>query len=518
MTMTNTPRPLALIILDGWGHREEADGNAIKAAHTPVWDALWENSPHTLLSASGLDAGLPAEQMGNSEVGHSIMGAGRVIYQSFTRINKDIADGGFYNNPALCAAVDTAVQSGKKIHLLGLLSPGGVHSHAAHFHAMAELAAQRGAQSVFVHAFVDGRDTPPRSAKDTLHQMDEKLTTLGNGRIASVTGRYFAMDRDERWERVQQAYDVLTLAEADYTAVSAVAALENAYARGEDDEFVQATAICGDGETPVQIDDGDVVIWMNFRADRSRGLTRALVDDNFTGFKRKARPRLADIVTLTEYAADIDSHCAYPANTLPNVLGEYVSSLGKHQLRIAETEKYAHVTFFFNGGHESPYENEDRILVPSPKVATYDLQPEMSAPVITDKLVEAIASEKYDLIVCNYANGDMVGHTGNFEAAVQAVETVDHCLGQVIEALHKVGGECVITADHGNVEQMHDPISGQAHTAHTCEWVPCIYVNQREGSVGMQEGGLADIAPTLLDIMALEKPTEMTGQSLLRSD
>ncbi len=257
---------------------------------------------------------------------------------------------------------------------------------------------------------------------------------------------------------------------------------------------------------------------MNFRADRSRGLTRALVDDDFKGFERKARPRLADLVTLTEYAADIDSHCAYPADTLPNVLGEYVSSLGKRQLRIAETEKYAHVTFFFNGGSESPYENEDRVLVPSPKVATYDLQPEMSAPVITDKLVEAITSEKYDLIVCNYANGDMVGHTGNFAAAVKAVETVDYCLGQVIEALRQVGGECVITADHGNVEQMHDPISGQAHTAHTCEWVPCIYVNQREGSVVMQEGSLADIAPTLLDIMALEKPTEMTGKSLLHSD
>lgn len=516
--MTNTPRPVALIILDGWGHREAADGNAIKAANTPVWDALWEQSPHSLLSASGLDAGLPAEQMGNSEVGHSIMGAGRVIYQNFTRINKDIKEGGFFDNPALCAAIDTAVQSGKKIHLLGLLSPGGVHSHDAHFHAAAELAAKRGAQSVFVHAFLDGRDTPPRSAKDCLQRMDEHLKTQGDGRIASITGRYFAMDRDERWERVQKAYDVMTLAEADHTAASAVAALQAAYDRGEDDEFVQATTICGENETPVRIDDGDVVIWMNFRADRSRELTRALVDDDFKGFERKSRPRLADHVTLTEYAADIDSHCAYPTESLANVVGEYVAAQGMRQLRIAETEKYAHVTFFFNGGSESPYANEDRILVPSPKVATYDLQPQMSAPEITDKLVEAIASEKYDLIVCNYANGDMVGHTGNFAAAVQAVEAVDQCLGRVIEALRQAGGECVITADHGNVEQMHDPQTGQAHTAHTCEWVPCIYVNQRDARVGMLEGGLADIAPTLLDIMALEKPAEMTGHSLLRSD
>ncbi len=518
MTKTNSPRPLALIILDGWGHREDAEGNAIKAAHTPVWDALWEKSPHTLLSASGLDAGLPADQMGNSEVGHSIMGAGRVIYQSFTRINKDIEEGGFYDNPALCAAVDTAVQSRKKVHLLGLLSAGGVHSHEAHFHAMVALAAQRGAQSVFVHAFLDGRDTPPRSAKDCLQRMDENLKTLGNGRVASITGRYFAMDRDERWDRVEKAYAVLTLAEADFSADNAMTALENAYARGEDDEFVQATVICGSDETPVRIEDGDVVIWMNFRADRSRELTRALVDDDFNGFERKYRPRLADHVTLTEYAADIDSHCAYPTESLANVLGEHIAAQGMRQLRIAETEKYAHVTFFFNGGRESPYANEDRILVPSPKVATYDLQPEMSAPEITDKLVEAVTSEKYDLIVCNYANGDMVGHTGNFAAAVQAVETVDHCLGRVIDALRQVGGECVITADHGNVEQMHDPSSGQAHTAHTCEWVPCIYVNQRQGSVVMQEGGLADIAPTLLDIMALEQPAEMTGHSLLRSD
>ncbi len=514
--MTSKYSPLALIILDGWGHRESSEGNAIAAAHTPEWDALWQNSPHTLLSASGLEAGLPAEQMGNSEVGHSIMGAGRVIYQNFTRINKDIDDGGFFDNPALCTAVDKAVQTGKQVHLLGLLSPGGVHSHEQHFYAMAELAAKRGAQSVFVHAFLDGRDTPPRSAEKSLRDMDEKLRALGSGRVASLIGRYFAMDRDERWERVVTAYDLLTAARADYTADTAEAALADAYARGENDEFVQATAICANTDAPVRIEDGDVVIWMNFRADRSRGLTRALVDDTFDGFERKRRPKLGDHVTLTEYAEDIDSHCAYPTDALPNVLGEYIAANGMRQLRIAETEKYAHVTFFFNGGQESPYKNEDRILIPSPKVATYDLQPEMSAPMITDKLVEAIASEKYDLIVCNYANGDMVGHTGNFDAAVQAVETVDHCLGRVIKALRQAGGECVITADHGNVEQMHDPDSGQAHTAHTCEQVPCIYVNQREGQIEMEEGGLADISPTLLKIMELPQPEEMTGKSLVK--
>lgn len=513
---TTTPRPLALIILDGWGHRDSADGNAIKAARTPVWDALWQQAPRSLLSASGLDAGLPTGQMGNSEVGHSIMGAGRVIYQSYTRINKDIDDGEFFDNSTLCAAVDKAVQTDKQVHILGLLSPGGVHSHEKHFDAMVQLAAQRGAQSVFVHAFLDGRDTPPRSAKNSLRRMDEKLRALGSGRVASLIGRYFAMDRDERWDRVEKAYDLLTLAQADYQAETAVTALEDAYARGENDEFVQATAIYGNTETPVRIEDGDVVIWMNFRADRSRGLTRALVDDRFDGFDRKRRPVIGDHVTLTEYAADIDSRCAYPTEALPNVLGEYIAAHDMRQLRIAETEKYAHVTFFFNGGRESPYTNEDRVLVPSPKVATYDLQPEMSALEVTDKLIEAIASEQYDLIVCNYANGDMVGHTGDFAAAVTAVETVDHCLGRVTEALHQVGGECVITADHGNVEKMHDPESGQPHTAHTCEWVPCIYVNQREGPVQIQKGGLADIAPTLLHIMGLKKPEEMTGQSLLR--
>lgn len=516
--MTQAPKPIALIILDGWGHSDTSDSNAIAAAHTPVWDKLWAQAPHQLISASGLDVGLPAEQMGNSEVGHMVMGAGRIIYQNYTRITKAIEDGDFFNNPALCSAVDKAVQHQGAVHIFGLLSPGGVHSHEDHISAMIELAAQRDAGAIYVHAFLDGRDTPPRSAKSSLEKIAARLSATGKGRIASIVGRYYAMDRDNRWERVQQAYDMYTLGQADYQADSATAALEQAYARGEDDEFVKATLVVGAGESPVKIADGDAIVCMNFRADRAREITRAFVDDQFEHFDRTARPVLADYVMLTEYAADIKASCAYPPEQLPNAIGEYLSTLGKRQLRIAETEKYAHVTFFFSGGREELLDGEDRVLIPSPKVATYDLKPEMSAPEVTDKLVEAIELGGYDLIVCNFANGDMVGHTGNFDAAVKAVTAVDECLGRIITALEKVGGECLITADHGNVEQMNDTASGQPHTAHTCELVPLVFVGQRKVQMALRSGGLSDIAPTLLYLMGIAQPPEMTGRSMLELD
>ena len=514
--MTTAPKPIALIILDGWGHSDTSDANAIEAANTPVWDRLWQNSPHALISASGMDVGLPADQMGNSEVGHMVMGAGRVVYQNYTRITKAITDGDFFCNPALCSAVDKAVIGGRSVHIYGLLSPGGVHSHEDHVHAMLDLAAQRGATNIYIHAFLDGRDTPPRSAKTSLEKLQAKLDQLGCGRIVSIIGRYYAMDRDNRWDRVEQAYDMLTQGHAKYQASTAVAALEQAYARDENDEFVKATLVVGAHEQPIKIENGDAIICMNFRSDRAREITRAFVDDEFDGFKRKVRPVLADYVMLTEYAANIETSCAYPPDTLNNAIGEYLSKLGKRQLRIAETEKYAHVTFFFSGGQEQEYVGEDRILIPSPQVATYDLKPEMSAPEVTDKLVEAIELGGYDLIVCNFANGDMVGHTGIFTAAVKAVEAVDGCLGRIIAALNKVGGECIITADHGNVEQMNDTESGQPHTAHTCELVPLVYVSQRDCMMEKREGGLADIAPTLLYLMGLEQPEEMTGESMVR--
>jgi 2,3-bisphosphoglycerate-independent phosphoglycerate mutase len=514
--MTQSPKPVALIILDGWGHSETSKSNAIKAAKTPTWDKLWQDSPHTLIAASGEEVGLPKGQMGNSEVGHMAMGAGRVIYQNLTRITRDIDNKDFFANPTICSAVDKAVNGGKKIHIFGLLSPGGVHSHEDHIHAMVEMAAQRGSTSVYMHAFLDGRDTPPRSAHGSLEKLSEKFSHLKCGRIASIIGRYFAMDRDNRWDRVEKAYNMLTRGEAEFSAESAAEGLEHAYARGENDEFVQATLVNGGQENAAIIEDGDVVICMNFRADRAREITRAFVDPEFTGFNRKTVPALADYVMLTEYAADIDTACAYPKETLPNTLGEYLETLGKTQLRIAETEKYAHVTFFFSGGREATYIGEDRILIPSPDVATYDLKPEMSAPEITDRLVSVIEQQQYDVIICNFANGDMVGHTGIFDAAVKAVETLDACLLRIITALHNVGGECIITADHGNVEQMNDHHSGEAHTAHTSELVPFVYFNQRDCMIENRAGGLADIAPTLLYLMGVPQPEEMTGESLVR--
>jgi len=498
------------MILDGFGHSDRPEYNAIHAANTPVYDRLRATQPHGLISGSGMDVGLPDGQMGNSEVGHMNLGAGRVVYQDFTRVTKAIRDGEFFENPAICAAVDQAVAAGKAVHIMGLLSDGGVHSHQDHIVAMVELAARRGAEKIYLHAFLDGRDTPPRSAQASIELLDATFARLGKGRIASLIGRYFAMDRDNRWDRVEQAYNLIVDGQGQFRADSAVAGLQAAYARDESDEFVKATVI---GE-PVRVEDGDAVVFMNFRADRARELTRAFVEQDFAGFARQRVPQLAGYVMLTQYAASIDAPCAFAPEPLTNVLGEYLANNGKTQLRIAETEKYAHVTFFFSGGREEPFPGEERILIPSPNVATYDLQPQMSAPEVTDRIVDAIENQRYDVIIVNYANGDMVGHTGVFEAAVKAVECLDECMGRIVAALEKVGGEALITADHGNVEQMEDEVTGQAHTAHTCEPVPFIYVGKR--NVSIREGGvLADVAPTMLKLLGLPQPKEMTGTSII---
>ncbi|MCQ4307098.1 2,3-bisphosphoglycerate-independent phosphoglycerate mutase [Pseudomonas stutzeri] len=508
--MPAAPKPLVLMILDGFGHSDSPEFNAIHAANKPVYDRLRATQPHGLISGSGMDVGLPDGQMGNSEVGHMNLGAGRVVYQDFTRVTKSIRDGDFFENPNICAAVDKAVAAGKAVHILGLLSDGGVHSHQDHLVAMAELAAKRGAEKIYLHAFLDGRDTPPKSAQHSIELLQATFTRLGRGRIASLIGRYFAMDRDNRWDRVEQAYNLIVDGAAAYRSDFAVDGLIAAYERGESDEFVKATGI---GE-PVRVEDGDAVVFMNFRADRARELTRCFVEPGFNEFQRARAPQLAGFVMLTQYAASIPAPAAFAPEALTNVLGEYLANNGKTQLRIAETEKYAHVTFFFSGGREEPFAGEERILIPSPQVATYDLQPEMSAPEVTDRIVDAIENQRHDVIIVNYANGDMVGHTGVFDAAVKAVECLDKCIGRIVEALDKVGGEALITADHGNVEQMEDAMTGQAHTAHTCEPVPFIYYGKR--NLTIREGGvLADVAPTMLTLLGLPVPTEMTGRSIV---
>ncbi|WP_181297563.1 2,3-bisphosphoglycerate-independent phosphoglycerate mutase [Pseudomonas sp. Q2-TVG4-2] len=508
--MPAAPKPLVLMILDGFGHSDNPEFNAIHAANKPVYDRLLASQPHGLISGSGMDVGLPDGQMGNSEVGHMNLGAGRVVYQDFTRVTKSIRDGDFFENPNICAAVDKAVAAGNAVHILGLLSDGGVHSHQDHLVAMAELAVKRGAEKIYLHAFLDGRDTPPKSAQHSIELMQATFTRLGKGRVASLVGRYFAMDRDNRWDRVEQAFNLIVDGKAEYHADYAVDGLIAAYERGESDEFVKATTI---GE-PVRMEDGDAVVFMNFRADRARELTRCFVEKDFNEFPRTRVPQLAGFVMLTQYAASIPAPSAFAPEALTNVLGEYLANNGKTQLRIAETEKYAHVTFFFSGGREEPFAGEERILIPSPQVATYDMQPEMSAPEVTDRIVDAIENQRYDVIIVNYANGDMVGHTGVFEAAVKAVECLDKCIGRIVEALDKVGGEALITADHGNAEQMEDAMTGQAHTAHTCEPVPFIYYGKR--NLRIREGGvLADVAPTMLTLLGLPVPGEMTGRSIV---
>ena len=507
--------PYILIILDGWGHRDESDANAIHLATSPVWDRLWRDNPHCLISCSGPDVGLPPGQMGNSEVGHMNLGTGRIIPQDFTRINHAIESGEFFINPVLAQTMQALAKSGKTLHLFGLLSPGGVHSHENHIKAAVKMAFDEGVSKVFLHAFLDGRDVPPRSANESIRDMQNHIHSLGKGGIASIIGRYYAMDRDNRWDRVQQAFDLLTSSSAEFVYDCPQAALAAAYDRDESDEFVKASAIRCEG-TRVRMEDGDAVIFINFRADRAREITRAFVDEHFDRFDRKSRIPLSQFVTLTEYAVDIDAACAFIKFPVKNSLGEYIASLGKSQLRIAETEKYAHVTFFFSGGREQPFERESRQLVPSPQVATYDLQPTMSAVQVTDKLIEAITSRQYELIVCNFANGDMVGHTGSLDAAIVAVECIDFCLGRIEQAILSVDGHCLITADHGNVEQMSDEASGQAHTAHTSCPVPLIYLGSQRIDLQYRGGILSDIAPTLLAIMKLPQPEEMTGKSLLK--
>jgi 2,3-bisphosphoglycerate-independent phosphoglycerate mutase len=510
MNDKNAHTPLVLMILDGWGHREETEFNAIRLGDTPCWDEMWRDDPHTLIETSGETVGLPAGQMGNSEVGHMNIGAGRIVYQDFTRIAQAIRDGEFQQNPVLLGAIDTARNNGGTVHVMGLLSPGGVHSHDDQFIETVKLAAERGAPAIAVHAFLDGRDTPPRSAEPSILRMQELLDGLAGARFATLSGRYYAMDRDNRWDRVERAYRAITRAQAEHRAASALQGLHDAYARDENDEFVKPTVIASGAD----VKDGDVVLFINFRADRARELTMAFVNDPFDGFERE-RIDLADFVTMTEYMAGLPVSVAFPPQTLEHIFAEELANHGLRQLRIAETEKYAHVTFFFNGGEETPFPGEERILVPSPKVATYDLKPEMSAPEVTEKLVEAIRSGEFDVIICNIANGDMVGHTGVMEAALLAVKAVDDCLRQVREAVDAVGGEMLVTADHGNIELMKDIATGQNHTAHTTFTVPLVFHGRGRPAQFNGTGSLRDIAPTMLALLGLEQPAAMTGRSLL---
>ena len=502
-------QPLALIILDGFGCREETKGNAIAAARTPHLDRLMASCPHTRIGASGMDVGLPDGQMGNSEVGHTNIGAGRIVYQELTRITKSFDEGEALGNPALTAAMENARRPGQALHLMGLLSDGGVHSHIRHLYGLMEMARRFAVERVYLHCFMDGRDVPPTSGTEFIAALQQKIKELGLGQIATVSGRYYAMDRDNRWERVKLAYDAIVNGECNKDP-DPVAVMQKSYGAGVTDEFIVPTVVTeGAG-----IKAGDSVIFFNFRPDRARELTRALVDPDFAGFEREKGFFPLTYICMTQYDATMPNvEVAYRPESLANTLGEYLSRLGKTQLRIAETEKYAHVTFFFNGGVEAPYEGEDRVLIPSPKVATYDLQPEMSAYAVTDEAVRRIESGRYDVIILNYANCDMVGHTGVFEAAVKAVEAVDTCLGRLLAALEKAGGRAFLTADHGNADQMADE-NGAPFTAHTTNPVPFVAIGF--GDVTLRSGGrLADIAPTMLQAMGLPQPEEMTGRSLL---
>ena len=512
--MSANKAPTVLVIIDGFGYREENQHNAVAAAKAPFFQSLWNNNPKTLIHTSGMFVGLPEGQMGNSEVGHMTLGAGRVVYQNFTRINKAISDGDFFTNTVFCEAIDKAVEAGKAVHIMGLLSPGGVHSHEDHINAMLKMAAQRGAAKIYIHASLDGRDCPPRSAQSSLEKTQALCDELGVGKIATVIGRFYSMDRDQRWDRVEQAYNLMVDGAAEFTASDPLNALQAAYERDENDEFVQATSIVEEGASAATIEDGDALIFMNFRPDRARQISHAIVDKEFDGFERNRVPELSTFVMTTEFEANLEVPCAYPPENLANSFGEYLATQNKQQLRIAETEKYAHVTFFFSGGREELFDGEERILIPSPKVNTYDQMPEMSAYEVTEKLLEAIASGKYDSIICNYANCDQVGHTGNFEASVKAVEVVDSCLQQVVEAVAQQGGQVLITADHGNVEEMFDEASNQPHTQHTTLPVPLIYAGGQDLALD-KDGSLADVAPTLLALMGLDQPKEMSGRSLL---
>ena len=507
-------KPTVLMILDGYGLNDRVEGNAVKEANTPVMDQLMAECPYVKGLASGMAVGLPEGQMGNSEVGHMNMGAGRIVYQELTRITKEIQDGDFFKNEALLHAVKNAKDNGTALHLFGLLSDGGVHSHITHLFGLLELAKREGLEKVYVHCFLDGRDTPPQSGKGYVQELTDKLAELGVGKIATVMGRYYAMDRDNRWDRVERAYNALTKGMG-IPAESGVAAVQNSYNNGKNDEFVEPAVVMENGKPVATIEDGDSVIFFNFRPDRAREITRAFCCDDFTGFAREKRIQTT-YVCFTDYDEIIpNKEVAFHKVAITNTFGEFLAAHGLKQARIAETEKYAHVTFFFNGGVEEPNEGEDRILVKSPKVATYDLKPEMSAPEVCEKLVDAIKSQKYDVIIINFANPDMVGHTGVEKAAIAAVETVDSCVGKAVAAIKEVNGQMFICADHGNAEQLIDYETGAPFTAHTTNPVPFILVNA-DPSYTLREGGcLADIAPTLIELMGMEQPKEMTGKSLL---
>ena len=500
-----------LLILDGWGYSSEASNNAIALANTPNWDYLLENYPNTLIGTSGQSVGLPDGQMGNSEVGHLTIGSGRIIEQDFTRIDNEISSGKFFNNEVLCQALASASQNKKAVHILGLLSDGGVHSHQDHIFAALKLAKQQNCKKVYFHVFTDGRDTPPKSASTFVAKLESIISELGVGRIVSIVGRFFAMDRDNRWERVSQAYKLISEGKADRVSNSPQEAIKEAYDLGENDEFISPTIV----GSPVKLCKDDLIIFMNFRADRAREITLALTSHKFDKFSREHFAP-CNFVCLTEYKKDFNIDCAYPPISVKNTLGNCISDLGFKQLRIAETEKYAHVTFFFNGGVEDSLPGEDRKLIQSPNVKTYDLQPEMSAYELTDSLISEINAQKYKLIICNFANTDMVGHTGNLNAAVKAVEAVDSCLGKIHQVAKETKIEILITADHGNAEQMTDPKTNKSHTAHTTNPVPLIYISDKKNSlIGPHLGTLADLAPTLLSLMDIEQPEEMSGQSLL---
>lgn len=503
------------MILDGFGLSDKVDGNAVAAANKPNFDKYYAEYPHTELGASGMDVGLPRGQMGNSEVGHLNIGAGRIIYQELTRITKAIEDGDFFEKSEFNEAIDKAIKTGSSLHLLGLLSDGGVHSHIDHLKALVKLAKDKGLKKVYIHAFLDGRDVQPGSAKEFIIDLENYLAEVGVGKIATLSGRYYAMDRDNRWERVQLAYNAIVLGQGE-TASSALEAIERSYHDNKTDEFVLPTVVINNDAPTGRIVNGDTVIFFNFRPDRAREITRAINDKEFSGFERETLN--LNYVCMTQYDKTMEGvSVAYKPESYNNTLGEYVSSLGKKQLRIAETEKYAHVTFFFNGGVEAANEGEDRALIPSPKVATYDLKPEMSAYELTDELIRRIDTDEYDMIILNYANPDMVGHTGVFDAAKKAIEAVDVCLGRVVEKVLEKDGTVFITADHGNAEQMIDYSTGEPMTAHTTDPVPLLYVSKEAEGKELRTGGiLADLAPTMLTVMSVPVPAEMTGKSLIK--
>lgn len=507
-----TKKPVMLVVLDGWGIGKKYEGNAIHLANTPNFDRILKSNPYTEVEASGLAVGLPIGQMGNSEVGHLNIGAGRVVYQELTKITKSIKDGEFFQKKEFLTAIANAKKNNSKLHVMGLVSDGGVHSHNTHLYAILELCKKQNFEDIYIHVFLDGRDVPPTIGKQHVRQLEEKIEEIGVGKVATVSGRYYAMDRDNRWERTELAYNAMVMGEGNKNE-STIDTIQGSYNENINDEFIIPTVITQGGEPIATIDNMDSIIFFNFRPDRARQITRAIVDEDFQGFRRNKKIDTF-YVTLTQYDKTIENvHVAFKPERLKNTLGEYIGNLGLNQLRIAETEKYAHVTFFFNGGREEPYANEDRALISSPKVATYDLQPEMSAIKVKDQVINRINSDKYDLIVLNFANADMVGHTGLVKAAIKAVETVDTCLGEIVDLLEEKGGKALITADHGNAEMLIDEKNGSPVTAHTINKVPLILIG--EDNAELKEGILADLSPTLLDMMGLEKPEEMTGNSLI---